>query len=403
VIGTETKTIIMTSTFYPPFHIGGDAVHVRYLAEELTKIGHEIHVIHDVDAYHLKRGRRRPQETKGQVNTYAIESKLGRISPVLTYLTGSNKIAERTLERLIKDENPDWVHHHNISLLGGRIMNMGNARRIYTAHDYWLLCQRSDFLRNGKGLCQDRKCLPCSLRSYKPYQLWRGQTFEHSIDRLDRIIAPSRFISSIMEHHLRKNPVVIPNFAPRIPRSSSTRNERPYFIFASGLEKYKGLHLLLEAYSKADLESDLHVAGTGTLEPLVRQYEKATRGRIRHLGFLSRVKLIEEMTSARCLVAPSTCNENSPLSCIEALSLGVPLVVSTNGGLPELVQDPTCGIASKPSIEDITQSLRTIDEDKELRFELSRNALRRYDRYHSPERYLEAYMRVTEEASVGEN
>lgn len=205
----------MTSTFYPPFHIGGDAVHVRYLAEELTKMGHEIHVIHDVDAYHLKRGRRKPQGTKGQVNTYAIESKLGRISPVLTYLTGSNKIAERTLERLIKDENPDWVHHHNISLLGGRIMNMGNARRIYTAHDYWLLCQRSDFLRNGKGLCQDRKCLPCSLRSYKPYQLWRGQTFEHSIDRLDWIIAPSRFISSIMEHHLRKNPVVIPNFAPR--------------------------------------------------------------------------------------------------------------------------------------------------------------------------------------------
>ncbi|MCJ7517396.1 MAG: hypothetical protein MUO18_05480, partial [Methanomassiliicoccales archaeon] len=81
-------------------------MHVRYLAEELTKMGHEIHVIHDVNAYHLKRGKGRPREVKDQVHTYAIESKLGRISPVLTYLTGSNKIAERTLERLIKDENP---------------------------------------------------------------------------------------------------------------------------------------------------------------------------------------------------------------------------------------------------------------------------------------------------------
>lgn len=197
--------------------------------------------------------------------------------------------------------------------------------------------------------------------------------------------------------------MVIPNFAPRIPRPSITKNERPYFIFASGLEKHKGLHILLDAYSKANLESDLRVAGTGTLEPLVRQYEKATGGRIRYLGFLSRVRLIEEMTSARCLIAPSICNDNSPLSCIEALSLGVPLVVSTNGGLPELVQDPTCGIASKPSVEDIARSLRTIEEDKDLQLELSRNALRRYDRYHSPERYLEAYLRVTEEASVGEH
>ena len=45
----------MTSTFYPPYHIGGDAVHVKYLAEELAKRGHEVHILHSIDAYNVKR------------------------------------------------------------------------------------------------------------------------------------------------------------------------------------------------------------------------------------------------------------------------------------------------------------------------------------------------------------
>ena len=37
----ETSCIVMTSTFYPPFHLGGDAVHVK-MAEELVRQGHEV-------------------------------------------------------------------------------------------------------------------------------------------------------------------------------------------------------------------------------------------------------------------------------------------------------------------------------------------------------------------------
>ena len=40
----ETERIVMTSTFYPPYHLGGDAMHVKYLADELTRLGHEVHV-----------------------------------------------------------------------------------------------------------------------------------------------------------------------------------------------------------------------------------------------------------------------------------------------------------------------------------------------------------------------
>jgi glycosyltransferase involved in cell wall biosynthesis len=196
---------------------------------------------------------------------------------------------------------------------------------------------------------------------------------------------------------LRADPLVIPNFAPRLPRATISSTEDPYFFFASALERYKGLHLLLEGYVKADLDSKLHVAGIGTLEPLVRRYEKETGGRVKYLGYLNRTELIAEMNSALCLVSPSTCNENSPLSCIEALSLGKPLIVSNKGGLPELVREPECGLASDPSAEEIARALGRFDGDRNLRLEFSQNALQRYEKHHTPERYIEAYMGVAEE------
>src|SRR5690606_9046972 len=46
---------------------------------------------------------------------------------------------------------------------------------------------------------------------------------------------------------------------------------------------------------------------------------------------------------ARALVLPSECYENAPLSVIEAAALGKPAIVSSLGGLPELVAEGETG------------------------------------------------------------
>ena len=51
----ETLKILFPTSFYPPYHLGGDATHVKYLAEELAKKGHEVHVLYSLDAYQIKR------------------------------------------------------------------------------------------------------------------------------------------------------------------------------------------------------------------------------------------------------------------------------------------------------------------------------------------------------------
>src|SRR5881628_2265500 len=53
----ETLKFVMTAAFYPPYHLGGDANHVRYLAEALVAQGHEVHVEYSPAALAIKRGR----------------------------------------------------------------------------------------------------------------------------------------------------------------------------------------------------------------------------------------------------------------------------------------------------------------------------------------------------------
>jgi len=129
----------------------------------------------------------------------------------------------------------------------------------------------------------------------------------------------------------------------------------------------------------------------------VRRREKETDGHVTYLGYLDRSELISEMRSALAMVLPSICYENAPLSCIEGLSLGLPLVVSTMGGLPELIEEPRCGIACEPTVAGISGALRQIEDDDRLRSTFSSNALRRYESFHTPERYIESYMGTVEE------
>ena len=385
----ESRRIVMTSTFYPPYHLGGDAVHVKYLAEELVRRGHEVHVLHSMDAYDLK-SKKRPKPVKSDVNVHPISTSMGSASAAVTYLTGANRKAERTLRHLVSEVRPDWVHHHNISLLGHEVLDIGKMPRLYTAHDHWLICPRNDLMYRGKERCARHDCTACSISSGRPPQVWRNGTFSQNIGGIDRIISPSRYMSGILQDRMNVPSTVMPNF---VPRPKADRGKATHFLFAGVLEPHKGLDLLLRAYEASGAEVELHVAGSGSLEGMVDEYALRTGGKVRRLGFLQRDRMMEELSTALCLVAPSNCAENSPLSCIEALSVGTPLLVSSRGGLPELVSGP-CGLVADLTVESLASALRMFEEETAMRDAMATNAKRRYEEAHTPEAYIAQYLKL---------
>ncbi|MBI0583536.1 MAG: glycosyltransferase family 4 protein [Methanomassiliicoccus sp.] len=388
----ESERIVMTSTFYPPYHLGGDAVHVRYLSEELARRGHEVHVVHSMDAFALKAKGREVKPIGSEVHVHPVRTSLGAASAQLTYITGRSRAADRELRKVMHEARPAWVHHHNISLLGQGMLSAADAPEMFTSHDHWPACPRSDLSYLGRTTCERSRCTYCSLRTARPPQLWRGSGFRNRLAAIDRIISPSEYMARFLKDRAGLASVVLPNFVPP-PGDVAAREAAPHFVFVGVLEKHKGLDLLLEGYEKCGVEAELHILGSGSLEGQLREAEKRTGGRVRGLGFLSRKEVLEEVGSAIALMAPSVCQENSPLSCIEALSVGTPLIVSPNGGLPDLVASG-CGLVVETTPGSIGEGMRRLEKGPDLRARLSTQAQERYKDVHHPNRYLASYLEL---------
>ena len=74
----------MVTTFYPPYHFGGDAIFVQSLARALVAQGHHVEVVHCEDAHRL-RSREQPaaQVEQDGVVVHRLRSRYGGdMSPV---------------------------------------------------------------------------------------------------------------------------------------------------------------------------------------------------------------------------------------------------------------------------------------------------------------------------------
>ena len=56
--GNRPLRFCMITTFYPPYNCGGDGIFVHQLSNELARRGHQVDVIHCIDAYRLRERRR---------------------------------------------------------------------------------------------------------------------------------------------------------------------------------------------------------------------------------------------------------------------------------------------------------------------------------------------------------
>ena len=79
----------MVTTFYPPYHFGGDATYVRALSHALAARGHSVEVVHCEDAYRLA-GRTVPSAANVEqgIVVHRLKNRWGPLSPLITQQTG---------------------------------------------------------------------------------------------------------------------------------------------------------------------------------------------------------------------------------------------------------------------------------------------------------------------------
>lgn len=127
--------------------------------------------------------------------------------------------------------------------------------------------------------------------------------------------------------------------------------ERPTFtiLFLARVEKEKGIYEALDAYRLVKREHPhacLLVAGDGSALTGAQAYASgAGLTDITFVGHLSRERKYEAMRSADAYLFPSW-SEGLPLSVLEAMSFGLPIVTTAVGGLRDFFEDGTMGFSA---------------------------------------------------------
>jgi glycosyltransferase involved in cell wall biosynthesis len=381
------------TTFYPPANFGGDGIQVQRLAHALAERGHSVTVVHSAEAFRtLAHGPPSvaAAEIRG-ITVLPIDSGVGWISPLATYLSGRPLFARPRLENVLR-EGFDVLHFHNPSLLGGpSLLKMGSGIKLYTAHEQWLLCPSHTLWKHKRRICESPPCWSCTFSYGRPPQLWRYTgLLEASLAHLDALIVPSRTSAELHERFSSVVPLAhIPHFVPDPGAAGSVpRSERPFFLFVGRLESIKGVSTLLRVFRR-QRAVDLAIAGTGSLARAL-QDEAADLPHIHFLGWRSESELDRHYRDALAVIVPTVGHEAFGLVPVEGFARATPAIVRDFGALRELIVDSGGGLAfgSERELED---SVAAIAADSDLRQTLGQHGREGYERLWTQHAHLMRY------------
>ncbi|MES2125014.1 MAG: glycosyltransferase family 4 protein [Gemmatimonadota bacterium] len=397
----------MITTFYPPYHFGGEAMYLYRLSNALAARGHRVTVVHCVDAYNFltRAGSRGDFPHHPNVTVKALRNRLGWLSPLFTYLTGRPGFKSPALDRIFAEQHFDVVHFHMVTLFGPAVLRYGEGSlRLYTTHDHWFVCPMYDLWKENREICETPSCLRCTMSYGRPPQLWRYTSLlDRELPRIDLFISPSR--STITQHQRRGFPYPmqhLPHFLPQAETAAPAEpavspGGRPYFLFVGRLVKLKGVQTLLDAFRRYP-DADLLIAGDGVYEPELRRLAEG----MPHVHFLGRQRpdaLRSLYRGAIALLVPSIVYETFGFITLEALGQRTPVIARELGAISELVRDTGGGITYH-SEDELIRALARLQQDRVLREELGATGFAAYVERYSETAHITAYFTAIEAADA---
>ncbi|MDR1555766.1 MAG: glycosyltransferase family 4 protein [Tannerellaceae bacterium] len=351
------------------FYIKGGAETVFFNTMDLlTEKGHT------VIPFSLKSRKNRPSAYESYFVDYPELSESGLWTKV-KYLFAfiHNRQAARKLKALLLAEKPDVAHIHllfncfSVSILP--VLKECKVPVVMSVHDYRLICPAYTFI-DGQGhfceRCKAKHAYHCivhrcyrnewfssillALDSY--YRTW----FIRPVELIDQFIFVSRFSRDkhiSMDASFESKSLYLYNFTPLSDKGACLRSD--YILFFGRISAEKGIPTLMKAMEQIP-DVKLKIVGTG---PLLEDLKKHSGPNIEFAGFQSGNELYDSIRKARFVIVPSQCYENNPLSVIESMTLGTPVIGSRIGGIPELIEEGRTGyIFDVKSAENLQQTIR---------------------------------------------
>jgi len=304
--------------------------------------------------------------------------------------------------KAVRLHRADVVHAHNVHpLFGWRALAAAwtaGARTVLHLHNYRLVCAIGVAFRDDQPCyrCHGRDTLP-GLRHRCRGSFAEGAVYAAGLARqqprllahADKLVAVSGALAARLSEMgiPRERMSVLPN-AVRTIATASRAAEGTYALAAGRLVEEKGFDIAIRVAREAGVP--LRIAGAGPEEERLRTL--AAGGEVTFLGRLSGEALARERQGAAVLLAPARSDDPCPMTVIEAMADGLPVLGSDRGGIPELVGEQ----ATLPVDEESAwaAALHALWSDPGARGAAGAAALERARTHHSPDAWYKGLMEV---------
>ena len=292
----------------------------------------------------------------------ASYSPLRRATLPLITMRGADSAPQ--LAALLQRERPDVAHFHNtlplISPQAYRTCSQYRVPVVQTLHNYRLLCPAATFYREGR-VCED--CLGSTTLwpaiRHSCYRGSRGGSASvaamlagHRVagtwaSSVDSYIALTEFArGKLVEGGLPAPRITVkPNFLADPPKPRD--GDDGFGMFVGRLSPEKGIATLLDAWQGSSIP--LSIFGDGPEAERVQAWIAARpETKVVLHGARPRQEVLERMRRARFLVFPSEWYEGFPMTLVEAMACGLPVLGSRIGSIAEIVEDGVTGLLFEP-------------------------------------------------------
>ena len=262
-----------------------------------------------------------------------------------------------TLRRRLRRNPVAHVHCHfstNVAAVAMMVRAMGGPSYSFTVHgpdelfdpegsSLGLKIEHAAFVSCISHFCRSQ----CMI--FAPIPSWSRLRIVHCGVRTETYATPSQVVSDLPS------------------KAAGGRG-----LFVGRLSQLKGGVPLIQAMARAHVrfpDAELLVIGDGETRSLLEQMaaEAELGEAVKFLGFRTQDEVRAALATADFLVLPSFA-EGVPVTLMEAMASGVPVIASRIAGIPELVEDGVSGFLIPPGdVRSLADRIGLLLEDADLR------------------------------------
>ncbi len=391
------KIIMLTEYFYPFAH-GGTEWSVYYLAKSLEKKGNSVFILTPNYGSFQKEKWKGVTILRFPFYFHLRESR--DITPFwhnnfLSWIINTFFIFYYAIIYKI-----DTIHVQSKSFIIPAVLAKFLSRKpvVVTVRDYFSLCPyglclrkennfkkcsffsfyRSEFSQYTNQYSQNRTIFSTTFHLISSLNArFTAFLLRFSLRFVDRIICISKKQQYIYRRNGFPDTQVIYNTMefPGVVKSPKGKK----VLFVGRITPGKGADIFVDACinllnKKIDFKSVL--IGDGFLKKELQKKVILQRKTITFLSQISHEKVMGFLKSASLVVIPSLWEEPFGRAALEALSFGVPLVISNRGGLPEILAKTGGGIIVEPTVPSLVNGMKKgLQENMRLREKINNSYL----------------------------